>query len=195
MQDINYKNLKVGQEITVVTAWTEDTTFEDIADKHFFETRIEEVYFEPKGELALLRIWAKDGDGQLCRVNYVSEDGQIKSASVVVALADLKAAREAERAGMICLAERKPEFVAALNRTEKSDLEVFAGFERDSFVVVNRAKRKEYRVHLQSQNGKPYASCECGDFIYRERICKHISEVLVTFLGAFTSRKATEVAE
>jgi hypothetical protein len=87
MQEIEYRNLKPGTEITVVTAWTESESFEDIASGHFVETVIEEVFFEPKGEAAFLRIFARDGEGELRRVNYVLEDGQIKSAGVVVPLA------------------------------------------------------------------------------------------------------------
>lgn len=179
MKDIDYRNLKPGDRITVVTAWGENETFEDIARNHFFETRIEQVYFEPIGELGYLRIFAKDGDDNRCRVAYVLEDDEIKSAAVIVPLAELKA-----KPGMISLTARKREFVAALSRGAKSRLEVFADFERDTFVVVNHASGKEYRVVLKTENSEVFASCECGDFIYRERVCKHIGDVLAdTFFG------------
>ncbi|HRH45879.1 MAG TPA: hypothetical protein PKY82_29825 [Pyrinomonadaceae bacterium] len=90
MADINYRNLKVGDEIEVVTAWMETTTFDDISNGHFFKTTIEEIYFEPKGELGFLRIWAKDGDGIKRRVNWILDDGEIRSTAVVARIVTLK---------------------------------------------------------------------------------------------------------
>lgn len=81
-------------------------------------------------------------------------------------------------AEMICLSSRKKEFVEAMSRADNSDLEVFADWERDSFVVVNHGNGKEYRVELDSNDGRAFAQCDCPDFVYRSRICKHISSVL-----------------
>lgn len=79
---------------------------------------------------------------------------------------------------MICITERKTEFREALERGKTSDLEVFPDWERDAFVVVNNDKGNEYRVNLQTANGRLYGECECADYTYRKRVCKHISEVL-----------------
>lgn len=89
MTELNYKNLKPGTEITVVTAWADTETFDE-ATGHFFKTRIEEIFFEPKDELGFLRIFAKDGDGEKRRVNWILQDGQIKSTDVIVKLVVLK---------------------------------------------------------------------------------------------------------
>lgn len=78
---------------------------------------------------------------------------------------------------LICLSDRKEEFMQALNRAKNSDLIVYADFEPDTFVVVNRGK-SEYRVKLQTVSGQLYAECGCPDFKFRKRICKHIGEVL-----------------
>lgn len=83
---------------------------------------------------------------------------------------------------MICLSERKAEFVEALERGKNSKFEVYADWDRDAFVVVNRDNKKEYRVKLETHAGQLFAECECPDFTYRRRICKHQSEVLTNAL-------------
>lgn len=79
---------------------------------------------------------------------------------------------------MLCLSDRKDEFMSALERGKNSNLEVFPDFEKDKFVVVNHEKQKEYRINLETISGKTFADCECADFQYRKRVCKHISAVL-----------------
>lgn len=79
---------------------------------------------------------------------------------------------------MVCISERKDEFIASLERGKHSDLEVFGHWEKDTFVVVNNDKGNEYRVNLQTANGKLYGECECRDYEFRKRICKHIGAVL-----------------
>ncbi|MET0752590.1 MAG: SWIM zinc finger family protein [Pyrinomonadaceae bacterium] len=79
---------------------------------------------------------------------------------------------------LICLNDREREFIEALARADKNNLEVFHDFEKDSFVVVNHDNGKEYRVVLKTIKGKVFASCECSDFIKRNRLCKHQAEVL-----------------
>lgn len=79
---------------------------------------------------------------------------------------------------MICLSDRRDEFKAALKRSFENDLEVFADWDRDSFVVVNKTKKTEYPVKLETINGLVYASCGCKDFEYRRHVCKHIAETL-----------------
>lgn len=83
---------------------------------------------------------------------------------------------------MICLSERKTEFVEALQRGKDNKFEVYADWDKDAFVVVNLDNKAEYRVSLQTEGGKVYGDCECPDFSFRKRICKHISAVLVDAL-------------
>jgi hypothetical protein len=80
---------------------------------------------------------------------------------------------------MLCISERRAEFVEALERGKSSNLEVFPDWERDSFVVVNHDKGNEYRVNMQSVNSQVFAECECPDYEFRKRVCKHIGAVLV----------------
>lgn len=82
------------------------------------------------------------------------------------------------KAEMLCLSNRKTEFLEAVSRGENSRLEVFNAWERDSFHVKNHDNGKEYRVNLKSNDGKVFADCECADYIYRNRVCKHIGAVL-----------------
>lgn len=89
---------------------------------------------------------------------------------------------------MLCLSERKEEFMSALTRAKNSDMTVYADFERDNFVVVNNDNKSEYRVKLESKHGQFYAECDCPDFKHRHRICKHISEVLTETVFGFLAR-------
>jgi hypothetical protein len=83
---------------------------------------------------------------------------------------------------MICLSERKAEFTEALNRGKDNRFEVFADWDRDAFVVVNLDNKAEYRVKLETHREQLFASCDCPDFTFRKRICKHASEVLTNAL-------------
>lgn len=180
MKQINYRELKIGKQITVVTAWSEHTSFEDIASGHFYKTTITNVYFETRDGFGFLRVFAKDGEGQTRRVSYILEDEAICTTSVVVPIAELTKFSE-----MVCLNDRKDEFRAALRRAENSNLEVFPDFERDQFVVVNKSNESEYRVSIEASNGSVFGKCECADFKHRKRVCKHLSAVLAdTFFGA-----------
>jgi len=87
---------------------------------------------------------------------------------------------ETAKAEMLCITERRSEFVEALTRGANSDLIVYADFEPDTFVVVNRENKKEYRVTLKTIDKILFGLCECPDFIYRKRVCKHIGEVLTS---------------
>lgn len=189
MKDINYRELKAGKTITVVTAWSETETFDDIASGHFFKTEITEVYFEKRGENGFLRVFALDGDGVKRRVNYVLEENEVRSTGVVVALSELTKFSE-----MLCLNDRKGEFRSALHRAEKSTLEVFPDFERDQFVVVNKENDSEYHVKIAASNGLVFGKCECADFRKRNRICKHLSSVLAdTFFGALYGKYPAQI--
>jgi len=80
----------------------------------------------------------------------------------------------------VCLS--KLEFIEAARRGADSNLEVFADFEQDSYVVVNLDTNADYRVKLESRNGRLHGECDCPDFVYRKRGCKHIAEVLTDAL-------------
>lgn len=79
---------------------------------------------------------------------------------------------------MICLSERKQEFVEALNRGKDNRFDVFADWDKDAFVVVNLDNKSEYRVRLQTHRERLYGECSCPDFFYKKRTCKHVGEVL-----------------
>lgn len=74
--------------------------------------------------------------------------------------------------------DRINEHAEALLRSSKSKLEVFNDFEFDTYVVVNHDNSKEYRVKLATEDGQVFSRCECPDFVYRHRVCKHISVTL-----------------
>lgn len=89
---------------------------------------------------------------------------------------------------MIPLSERRAEFIKALERAASSKLEVFANFERDSFTVINSENNHEYEVRFLTRGGETFASCACADFTNRQRICKHISEVIWFAFGGLIER-------
>ena len=101
----------------------------------------------------------------------------IERAKDIIALDAPAAPETADK--MICLSERRGEFAEALIRGKNSNLEVFADWDKDVFVVVNTDNKNEYRVHLESRDGQLHAMCQCKDFEFRKRTCKHISQVLV----------------
>ena len=80
---------------------------------------------------------------------------------------------------MLCISERKDEFVASLERGQSSNLEVFPDWERDAFHVKNHDKKNEYRVNLETYKGLLYGECSCPDYFFRKRICKHIVAVMM----------------
>ena len=79
---------------------------------------------------------------------------------------------------MICLNNRKNEFREALERGKDNKFEVYSDWDKDAFVVVNQGNKAEYRVKLDNARGEFYSSCECPDFQFKKRLCKHIAEVL-----------------
>ena len=87
---------------------------------------------------------------------------------------------------MICISHRKTEFAEALVRSKSSRLEVFADWDKDAFVVVNKDNRSEHRVKFGTFAGKLFGECSCRDFDFRKRVCKHLSEVLTFTL--FTAK-------
>lgn len=185
MDGLNFKDLHAGDEITVVQAWNETTTFEDIANGHFFKTKITNIYFEPKGNHGFLRIFALDGDGQSRRVNWILENNQVKSAAVVIPLNELRPDAE-----LICLNDRPAEFASAISRGLDAKLDVYADWEKDIFHVINRGNRKDYEVTFKTINGKAFGKCSCPDFQMRKRICKHqtriLKELAFTNIGKFS---------
>lgn len=82
---------------------------------------------------------------------------------------------------MICLTDRKVEFKAASERADKGELFVFCDAP-DRFGVVNGESKNHYKVNLKTIDGKIYSDCECADFTYRRRVCKHIAAVLSEIL-------------
>lgn len=99
-------------------------------------------------------------------------------------------ARSARSSGeMISLSNRKKEFFEAVKRGENSNLEVFEAWDMDSFVVVNRDNKNEYRVNLKHVDEMILADCECADFTFRGRVCKHIGAVLVDRLFGLSTGK------
>jgi hypothetical protein len=78
---------------------------------------------------------------------------------------------------MLCLTDRKQEFKQASERAEKSELYVFCDAP-DRYGVVNGESKLGYGVNLKTNEGRIYADCECADFVYRKRLCKHIAAVI-----------------
>jgi hypothetical protein len=78
---------------------------------------------------------------------------------------------------MLCLTDRKQEFKQASERASNSDLCVFCDAP-DRYVVVNSKSQVNYGVNLKTVNGRIYADCDCADFVYRRRLCKHIAAVI-----------------
>jgi SWIM zinc finger len=78
----------------------------------------------------------------------------------------------------ICLNDRKDEFKQALKSGLGNDLTVYAGWDRDTFFVTNLTNQTEYKVELETIDNRVFATCECKDFLFRKRFCKHLAEVL-----------------
>ena len=78
---------------------------------------------------------------------------------------------------MLCLTDRKGEFKQASERAEKSELYVFFDAP-DRYGVVNGESKENYGVNLKTSQGRIYAGCECADFVFRKRLCKHIAAVI-----------------
>jgi len=116
-------------------------------------------------------------DGQVSRVAI--KESNLSNHTIRIHRAEVIAPLPTQAPNLaICLTDRKDEFRAALKRGSESDLEVFAGWDKDVFHVVNRDNKSDYRVEFEVMDGKLYSECDCKDFIYRKRVCKHISEVL-----------------
>jgi hypothetical protein len=78
---------------------------------------------------------------------------------------------------MLCLTDRKQEFKQASERADRSELYVFCDAP-DRYAVVNGESKENYGVNLKTRRGRIYADCECGDFVFRKRLCKHIAAVI-----------------
>jgi hypothetical protein len=78
---------------------------------------------------------------------------------------------------MLCLTERKHEFRKASERADQSELYVFCDAP-DRYGVMNGESKVNYGVNLKTEEGRIYADCECADFVYRKRLCKHIAAVI-----------------
>lgn len=105
------------------------------------------------------------------------------------------AAADTPDALLICISDRRAEFREALERGENWNLQVIEDFERDNYIVRNLDNGNEYRVMLETVGIQVYAACECPDYSYRSRVCKHISEVLAyLFIGVPKAAQATPIA-
>jgi len=78
---------------------------------------------------------------------------------------------------MLCLTDRKQEFKQASERAENSELYVFADAP-DRYGVVNVESKEIYGVNLKTRKGRIFADCDCADFVFRKRLCKHIAAVI-----------------
>jgi hypothetical protein len=78
---------------------------------------------------------------------------------------------------MLCLTDRKREFKQASERAEQSELYVFCDAP-DRYGVVNGESKVNYGVNLKTNQGRIYVDCECADFVFRKRLCKHIAAVI-----------------
>jgi hypothetical protein len=78
----------------------------------------------------------------------------------------------------ICLNDRVEEFISAAQRAANFRLEVFADWDKNHYVVVNRDAKSEYRVAFQTRDERAFAACSCPDFKKRSRVCKHVVAVL-----------------
>ena len=78
---------------------------------------------------------------------------------------------------MLCLTDRKQEFKQASERADQSELYVFYNAP-DYYGVVNGRSRVNYSVNFKTIEGRIFADCDCGDFVFRKRLCKHIAAVI-----------------
>ena len=167
MKNTQNPELKIGDKIGFVMLG------QDIDDR-------DKIVFFP-----VVEVTTRDGE---TAYRYEFPDGEISRSAIRhsdLASHVVQIERRVSSAKMICLSERRKEFVEALERGKNSNLEVYADWDKDAFVVVNRDNRFEYRVRLETSGGQLFAECECPDFQYRKRVCKHTSAVLLeSFFGA-----------
>lgn len=161
-------NLQIGDEIGFVSLAA------DIDDN-------DKVVFFP-----IVEITTRDGERAY---HYQYPDGEVSRSAIKESNLDHYTIKIKPRTKeMICLNERQAEFKSALKRGLENDLAVLPDFERDCFIVENRTNKSKYQVKLDHRHGQIFAKCGCEDFIYRKRLCKHISQVLVeTFFGVVES--------
>lgn len=140
---------------------------------------VDEVIFFP-----VVEITSRDGERAY---RYLYPDGQVSSAAIpqsrlsayVIRInRNVVIGKEKAANLQICLSERKAEFKEALKRGLDTDFVVYAGWDKDTFFVRNEEKNTEYRVEFETVEGRVFAECECKDFIFRKRVCKHIAAVL-----------------
>lgn len=68
------------------------------------------------------------------------------------------------KSNRICLTERQEEFAKAIQRGLTNKFEVWEDFDFGDFVCVNKTNRTEYRVKLETVDGRTYSGCECPDW-------------------------------
>ncbi len=158
--------LEVGDEIGFVVL----AANVDADDKLFYcpvvsVTRI-------KGERAY---YYQYPDGEVSRRAILQSELKYKSLRIN---SQAVVAPQPDKSQMICINDRTNEHLEALGRGEKSKLQVFNNFDRNTYAVKNHDTRKEYNVIFHCEGTEVYSSCDCADFTYRHRVCKHISAVL-----------------
>lgn len=150
--------VKIGQKVRVIVeVWTENET---PTARNFHEGIVKEVIKRSEHSL-YLQVSGLDKLIPLDRAVAVKEDRN-----------------------PVNLSERKKEFIEALERGFDFTMEVFHGWEKDTFFVKNHTNETEYEVNINAKDGQVFASCTCADFKFRKRICKHSAMVLAdTFFG------------
>lgn len=130
------------------------------------------------------QLFINDPAGNQIYAHKVSGDALERAKAIINASSPetFEASAPVQADKMICLSERKAEFVEATLRGKDNQLEVYAGWDKDTFVVVNRDNSAEYEVRLETRDGRTFADCTCKDFEFRRRFCKHQSAVMVDLL-------------
>jgi hypothetical protein len=163
---------------TEQNSMTQQTPILEIGDKIGFVISAQDIDDDDKTIFfPVVEICERDGERAY---RYQFPDGTISRSAIRQSdLARYSLQIEA-RVGekMICLSDRKGEFRDALHRGKDNRFEVIPSQGIGSFVVINQATGTEYHIKLESSGGQLFGECECQDFIYRKRICKHLSEAL-----------------
>lgn len=118
-----------------------------------------------------------------------------KAAIVVEPAPETEPKRDGSETLHICLNDRLHEFRDAAARAADSEMGIFADWDKDTF-AVNIDSKTEYEVVLQTRQNRVFASCGCSEFSRRNRVCKHVTEVLKEcFAPHFAELEATLEAE
>jgi hypothetical protein len=114
-------------------------------------------------------------DGEVSRRPILQSE--LKYKSLRIHSQALKAGQP-NKSDMVCINDRTKEYLEGLSRGETSKLSVFNDWDNNSFAVKNLVNRKEYKVNFVCEGKRVFADCDCADFTFRHRVCKHISAVM-----------------